>query len=107
MIPAARRRAAVTQADIARAIRAAQATGLTIARTVVRSDGVAIETANALAVEIAADALRPRQIRSRLLWDADVLVLAFKSLPRQGEEVAPALKGWDDVVNSPPRKTSR
>jgi hypothetical protein len=42
---------------------------------------------------------RPRQLRSRLLWDTDELVLAFKSLARQGEEVTPALKGWDDVVN--------
>jgi hypothetical protein len=50
---------------------------------------------------------RPRQIRSRLLWDTDELVLAFKSLPRQGEEAAPALKGWDDVVSPPPRKTGR
>ncbi|MGI3903063.1 MAG: hypothetical protein ACRYGP_30560 [Janthinobacterium lividum] len=43
--------AAVTQADIARAIRAAQATGLTIARIVVRPDGVAIETVDAPSVE--------------------------------------------------------
>ena len=50
---------------------------------------------------------RPRQIRSRLLWDTDELVLAFKSLPRQGEEVAPTLTGWEDVGSPPPRKTGR
>ena len=38
------RRATVTQADIARAIRAAKKEGLTVARLVVRSDGVAVET---------------------------------------------------------------
>ena len=46
------RRATVTQADIARAIRAAQATGLTVARIVVRPDGVAIETTDAPAIKI-------------------------------------------------------
>ncbi len=46
------RRATVTQADIARAIRAAKATGLTIARIVVRVDGVAIETVDAPSVEV-------------------------------------------------------
>jgi hypothetical protein len=42
---------------------------------------------------------RPRQIRSRLLWDTDEPVLAFQSLPRQGEEPQPELPGWDDMVN--------
>lgn len=40
-----RRAAAVTQADIARAIRAVQAAGLPVMRIVVRSDGVSVETA--------------------------------------------------------------
>lgn len=39
-----RRTAVVTQADVVRAIRAAQAAGLTITRLVVRADGVALET---------------------------------------------------------------
>ncbi|KQP35969.1 hypothetical protein [Methylobacterium sp. Leaf100] len=39
-----RRAAVVTQADIARAIRAVQAAGLPVMRVVVRSDGVAVET---------------------------------------------------------------
>lgn len=39
-----RRAAMVTQADIERAIRAAQAAGLPVHRIVVRSDGVAVET---------------------------------------------------------------
>lgn len=39
-----RRAASVTQADIARAIRAAQAAGLPVLRIVVRADGVAVET---------------------------------------------------------------
>ncbi|TXN76680.1 hypothetical protein [Methylobacterium sp. WL8] len=39
-----RRAASVTQADIARVIRAAQAAGLPVLRIVVRADGVAIET---------------------------------------------------------------
>ncbi|WP_082523927.1 hypothetical protein [Methylobacterium sp. Leaf399] len=39
-----RRAALVTQADIARAIRAAQAAGLSVHRVVVRADGVAVET---------------------------------------------------------------
>jgi hypothetical protein len=38
------RPAAVTQAEIARAIRAAKAEGLTILRVVARPDGFAIET---------------------------------------------------------------
>ncbi len=38
-----RRAATVTQADIARAIRAAQAAGLPVTRIVVRSDGVSVE----------------------------------------------------------------
>ncbi|TXN71722.1 hypothetical protein FV230_07315 [Methylobacterium sp. WL6] len=39
-----RRAAAVTQADIARVIRAVQASGLPVVRVVVRSDGVSVET---------------------------------------------------------------
>lgn len=39
-----RRAATVTQADIARAIRAVQAAGLPVLRVVVRSDGVVVET---------------------------------------------------------------
>jgi hypothetical protein len=42
--PMSNRRATVTQADIARAIRAAKKEGLTVARLVVRIDGVAVET---------------------------------------------------------------
>lgn len=40
-----RRAAVVTQADIARAIRAARHAGLPVLRIVVRPDGVAVETA--------------------------------------------------------------
>jgi hypothetical protein len=40
-----RRPAAITQADVARAIRAVQAAGLPVLRVVVRPDGVAVETA--------------------------------------------------------------
>lgn len=39
-----RRAATVTQADIARAIRAIQAAGLPVRRVVVRADGVVVET---------------------------------------------------------------
>lgn len=39
-----RRPATVTQADVARAIRAAHAAGLKIVRIVARGDGVSIET---------------------------------------------------------------
>ena len=39
-----RRVATVTQADVARAIRAAMGAGLTVVRVVARPDGVAIET---------------------------------------------------------------
>lgn len=39
-----RRSATVTQADIARAIRAVQAAGLPVMRVIVRADGVAVET---------------------------------------------------------------
>lgn len=39
-----RRAANVTQADIARAIRAVQNAGLPVLRVVVRADGVAVET---------------------------------------------------------------
>lgn len=42
-----RRAATVTQADIARTIRAMRQAGLTVARIVVRADGVAIETEDA------------------------------------------------------------
>jgi hypothetical protein len=44
------RRAIVTQAEVARIIRAAQAAGLTVERIVARADGVAIETSAATAV---------------------------------------------------------
>jgi hypothetical protein len=40
-----RRPAIVTQADVARSIRAVMAAGLTIIRVVTRPDGVSIETA--------------------------------------------------------------
>ena len=40
-----RRAASVTQADIARAIRAMQAAGLPVLRVIVRADGIAVETA--------------------------------------------------------------
>ncbi|GEP08571.1 hypothetical protein [Methylobacterium gnaphalii] len=39
-----RRAASVTQADIARAIRAVKAEGLPVLRVIVRADGVAVET---------------------------------------------------------------
>ncbi|GJD44827.1 hypothetical protein AFCDBAGC_2696 [Methylobacterium cerastii] len=39
-----RRAASVTQADIARAIRAMQAAGLPVLRVIVRADGIAVET---------------------------------------------------------------
>ncbi len=43
---------------------------------------------------------RPREIRARVLWDIDELILAFRAFPRQGEpKPAPTLKGRDDVVN--------
>ena len=41
-----RRAASVTQADIARAIRAMQAAGLPVLRVIVRADGIAVETAS-------------------------------------------------------------
>ncbi len=49
----ARRSALVTQADVSRAIRATKAAGLTIVRVVARPDGVAIETADAMAIPVA------------------------------------------------------
>jgi hypothetical protein len=42
------RAAVVTQADVARVIRALKATGLTIARVIARPDGVAVETTEAV-----------------------------------------------------------
>ena len=42
--PNRNRRATVTQADVARAIRAAKKEGLTVTRLVVRPDGIAVET---------------------------------------------------------------
>ena len=39
-----RRPATITQADVARAIRAVRAAGLPVLRVVVRSDGVVVET---------------------------------------------------------------
>ncbi|GJE19537.1 hypothetical protein [Methylobacterium marchantiae] len=42
-----RRAAIVTQADIARAIRAVQAAGLPVMRVVVKADGVVVETVRA------------------------------------------------------------
>lgn len=55
------RPANVTQAEIARAIRAAQAAGLTVVRIVARPDGVAVETNSAPALPGAApvEAERP------------------------------------------------
>lgn len=43
-----RRAATVTQADIARAIRAVQAAGLPVMRVVVKADGVVVETVRQL-----------------------------------------------------------
>ena len=43
---------------------------------------------------------QPREIRARVLWDVDELILAFRAFPRQGEaKPTPTLEGWDDVVN--------
>ena len=42
-----RRAATVTQADVARVIRAAKAAGLTVVRVVARPDGVSVETSDA------------------------------------------------------------
>lgn len=47
-----RRPATVTQADVARTIRAAVSAGLTVVRLVTRADGVSIETS---AAPVAAD----------------------------------------------------
>lgn len=59
-----RRRAVATQADTARAIRAAQAAGLTIPRIVVRPEGTAVETADALgAGSTPADAAPRKRIK--------------------------------------------
>jgi len=49
-----RRPAIVTQADVARSLRAVVAEGLTIIRVVIRPDGVSIETAEAAEVSSAA-----------------------------------------------------
>ena len=41
---------------------------------------------------------RPREIRSRVLWDMDELVVAFRAFPRQGEaEPKAEAGGWEDV----------
>lgn len=48
-----RRPAAITQADVARAIRAVQAAGLPVHRVVVRPDGVAVETVPGPEAELA------------------------------------------------------
>lgn len=50
-----RRAATVTQADIARVIRAVQAAGLPVHRIVVRPDGVAVETIPQLEPQSGAD----------------------------------------------------
>jgi hypothetical protein len=47
-----RRAATVTQADVARTIRAVMAAHLTIVRVVTRPDGVSIETAETAPVEL-------------------------------------------------------
>jgi hypothetical protein len=36
----------------------------------------------------------PRQIRSRLHWDTDEVILAFESPPREGEEPKPKCWAW-------------
>lgn len=56
-----RRPATVTQADVARAIRAARQAGLTVVRVVARPDGVAIETADAPAPPPAKPEVEPRR----------------------------------------------
>jgi len=56
-----RRRAIVTQADVARTIRAMVDAGLTVVRCVTRPDGVAVETTNAPAGEDAPPAVGERK----------------------------------------------
>jgi hypothetical protein len=55
-----RRAATITQADVARTIRAVMAAHLTIIRVVTRPDGVSIETAETAPVELLP--VEPKQI---------------------------------------------
>lgn len=59
-----RRAAIVTQADVARTIRAVIASGLLIVRVVTRADGVVIETSAAAAGEADGDKGGPEPARS-------------------------------------------
>lgn len=56
------RAAIVTQADIARSIRAMIAEGLKIVRVVARADGVAIETADCPIDDVAAEPKKPIEL---------------------------------------------
>ncbi|WP_342360776.1 hypothetical protein [Terrarubrum flagellatum] len=64
----ANRAAIATQADVARAIRAAVACGLTIVRIVARPDGIAVETDKAPS-PISVDSQEPRDEPVDTTWD--------------------------------------
>jgi hypothetical protein len=54
------RPALVTQADVARVIRACRRTGLTVMRVVVKPDGVEVETAEHGSVAVSPDRIEER-----------------------------------------------
>ncbi|MDR7037416.1 hypothetical protein J2X36_002163 [Methylobacterium sp. BE186] len=62
-----RRPATVTQADVARIIRAAKAAGLPVVRIVARPDGISVETAS--------EQTRPERYDERLADEERVVVL--------------------------------